>query len=27
MVSLLNELEKQYKKNIIINKEVHSWDC
>ena len=24
MVSLLNELEKQYKKNIIINKEVHS---
>ena len=27
MVSLLEELEKQYKKNIIINKEVHSWDC
>ena len=27
MVSLLSELEKQYKKNIIINKEVHSWDC
>lgn len=24
MVSLLEELEKQYKKNIIINKEVHS---
>ena len=27
MISLLLDLEKQYKKNIILNKEVHSWDC